>query len=133
MARFKKTTIRKEGGMNRLQPRIPQASAVGVCQPFNPAYYRAHNDICKRRDTKRLYFSPLRIDLPHGRGAGATSFCAIEALIAVEKSVQENKKPRKTQRELPYHTAKQNDTTKLCNVLFICPEPGFVDLSVVLV
>lgn len=90
--------------------------------PFNPAYYMAHNDICKRRDTKRLYFSPLRIDLPHGRGAGATSFCVIEALLAVEKSVIENQKPQKPKKRLPYHVAKQNDTAKLRNVLFIIPE-----------
>lgn len=32
MARFRKTTNRKERGMNRLEPRIPIASALGVCQ-----------------------------------------------------------------------------------------------------
>lgn len=94
--------------------------------PFNPAYYQAHNDICKRRDTKRLYFSPLRIDLPHGRGAGATSFCAIEAILAVEKSVIENQKPQKPKKRLPYHVAKQNGTSELRNVLVIVPEPFFV-------
>ena len=98
--------------------------------PFNPAYYRAHNDICKRRDTKRLYFSPLRIDLPHGRGAGATSFCAIEAILAVEKSVIENQKPQKPKKRLPYYVAKQNDTSRLRNVLVIVPEPFFVESEI---
>ena len=32
MARFSKTAHRKERGMNRYQPRIPTASALGVCQ-----------------------------------------------------------------------------------------------------
>ena len=93
---------------------------------FNPAYYQAHNDICKRRDTKRLYFSPLRIDLPHGRGAGATSFCAIEALLAVEKSVQENKKPRKPKKRLPYHVAEQNNTARLRSVLVVVKTQAMV-------
>ena len=94
--------------------------------PFNPAYSQAHKDICKRRDTKRLYFSPLRIDLPHGRGAGATSFCAIEALLAVEKSVMENQKPQKPKKRLPYHVAKQNDTSKLRNVLVLVKTPSMM-------
>lgn len=94
--------------------------------PFNPAYWQAHNDICKRRDTKRLYFSPLRIDLPHGRGAGATSFCAIEAILAIEKSVIENQKPQKPKKRLPYHVAEQNDTSKLRNVLVLVKTPSMM-------
>lgn len=94
--------------------------------PFNPAYYQAHNDISKRRDTKRLYFSPLRIDLPHGRGAGATSFCALEAILAVEKSVIENQKPQKPKKRLPYHVAEHNDTAKLRNVLVLVKTPSLM-------
>lgn len=93
---------------------------------FNPAYSQAHKDICNRRDTKRLYFRPLRIDLPHGRGAGATSFCAIEALLAVEQSVIENQKPQKPKKRLSYHVAEQNDTAKLRNVLVLVKTPAMM-------
>ena len=90
---------------------------------YNPVYARAHNEICRRRDSKRLYFDPLRIDLPHGRGAGASSFCAIETIFAIEKSVEEHLKPRKEKGKPPYHTAVTNDTSRLINALFVCSEP----------
>lgn len=90
--------------------------------PFiNPALLRAHKAIEGRLTTDKLYFRPLLLDLPHGRGACATTFCTVEALNAIEMSIEQSEYAKKRNRmpNKPYYTARQNDVAQLINVLYI--------------
>ena len=61
---------------------------VDITTEINRAFKKAHNAILKRLNTDKLYFKPLQVFLPHGRGAGATSFCAMEVINAIEHCVK---------------------------------------------
>lgn len=100
---------------------------VDIAKEINPAFKKAHKAIQKRLDTDKLYFRPLEVFIPHGRGAGATTFCAMEVINAIEHCVKaaEIEKPAKPV-NFPYHTAKPNRKDYPRNVVVVCKEPGLV-------
>lgn len=100
---------------------------VDIAKKINPAFKKAHKAIQKRLDTDKLYFRPLEVFIPHGRGAGATTFCAMEVINAIEHCVKaaEIEKSAKPV-NFPYHTAKPNRKAYPRNVVVVCKEPGLV-------
>ena len=92
-----------------------------IVNQINPALVKAHKAVKDRLSTDKLYFHPLVIDLPHGRGACTTSFCAMEALNAIETSIVKYKNASTGARlpNKPYYTAPKNDVAQLVDVFYI--------------
>lgn len=90
-----------------------------IIKEINPALIKAHEAIVDRLTTDKLYFNPLLLNLPHGRGSCVSSFCAMEALNAIETSIKQHALSPKCLPNKPYFTARQNDVSRLINVLYI--------------